>query len=223
MTTATIDFFLEIPLLSAFCLVSLFLPCNLSFNVFFPIGFSPSSWMNSRAASSFSPLYNILPSSVFLSLSLMITLKLLQNFAISFRSYLLTLSITRFLFFSPISFQCSKRWDTWQYIQLERKEFSPWQILILLSSTAVFILWQKKWTDGFDLFFFSFTGLVVFTDIPLPRKQDFCNQTAGQYSCLTMNQCYYSFQRCDGLRQCNDGTDESNCECRSHCKFYDGD
>ena len=155
MTTATIDFFLEIPLLSAFCLVSLFLPCNLSFNVFFPIGFSPSSWMNSRAASSFSPLYNILPSSVFLSLSLMITLKLLQNFAISFRSYLLTLSITRFLFFSPISFQCSKRWDTWQYIELERKEFSPWQILLLLSSTAVFILWQKKWTDGFDLFFFQ--------------------------------------------------------------------
>jgi len=57
-----------------------------------------------------------------------------------------------------------------------------------------------------------YAGLVVFSDIMLPRRLEFCNETAGFYSCLTgNNQCYHLSRKCDGIRDCADGTDESNC------------
>lgn len=59
-------------------------------------------------------------------------------------------------------------------------------------------------------YFLRYSGLVVFSDIPLPRRPDYCNETAGQYSCLTGG-CYFIDRKCDGIRDCSDGTDESNC------------
>ncbi|ODM98885.1 hypothetical protein Ocin01_07797 [Orchesella cincta] len=57
---------------------------------------------------------------------------------------------------------------------------------------------------------FEYSGLVVFSDIPLPRRDDVCNETAGWYSCLTGG-CYFIDKKCDLQRDCADGTDESNC------------
>ncbi|CAG7785575.1 unnamed protein product, partial [Allacma fusca] len=51
---------------------------------------------------------------------------------------------------------------------------------------------------------FEYTGLVVFTDILIPRKQDSCNTTAGMYPCLSSsgsgNECFRLDQKCNGFR-----------------------
>lgn len=57
---------------------------------------------------------------------------------------------------------------------------------------------------------FEYSGLVVFTDGIVPRRIEFCNLTLGFAECLN-GRCYRADKRCDGYIDCEDATDESNC------------
>lgn len=58
---------------------------------------------------------------------------------------------------------------------------------------------------------FEFAGLVVFTDGIVPRRYDNCNITTGYAECLN-GRCYRVEKKCDGYRDCEDGTDEAGCD-----------
>ncbi|EGI57831.1 PREDICTED: CD109 antigen [Acromyrmex echinatior] len=57
---------------------------------------------------------------------------------------------------------------------------------------------------------FDYIGLVVFTDAVLYRRPDLCNRTQGFGECLT-GRCYRLEKKCDGVFDCEDGTDEARC------------
>ncbi|XP_049816717.1 CD109 antigen isoform X1 [Schistocerca nitens] len=57
---------------------------------------------------------------------------------------------------------------------------------------------------------FEYAGLVVFSDVIVPRRPDNCNLTAGYAECLN-GRCYRVEKRCDGRYDCEDGTDEAGC------------
>lgn len=57
---------------------------------------------------------------------------------------------------------------------------------------------------------FEYVGLVVFTDVELPRRFNPCNASLGFGECLS-GRCYPFFKKCDGIRDCDDGTDEAGC------------
>ncbi|KAG5340833.1 CD109 protein, partial [Acromyrmex charruanus] len=57
---------------------------------------------------------------------------------------------------------------------------------------------------------FDYIGLVVFTDATLYRRPDLCNRTQGFGECLT-GRCYRLEKKCDGVFDCEDGTDEARC------------
>lgn len=57
---------------------------------------------------------------------------------------------------------------------------------------------------------FEYSGLVVFTDGQVPRRFEFCNLTMGYAECLN-GRCYRADKKCDGYMDCEDATDESNC------------
>lgn len=58
---------------------------------------------------------------------------------------------------------------------------------------------------------FEYVGLVVFTDIEVPRRYSYCNYSLGYGECLT-GTCYPLNKKCDGIRDCDDGTDEAGCK-----------
>lgn len=57
---------------------------------------------------------------------------------------------------------------------------------------------------------FEYAGLVVFTDIVLPRRYTNCEVSQGAGECLN-GKCYRLTKQCDGIMDCEDGTDELNC------------
>ena len=60
---------------------------------------------------------------------------------------------------------------------------------------------------------FGLKELLIFTDfleVPQTRFTRQCNMTAGQFPCLVKG-CYVEEQICDGIRDCDDGFDESEC------------
>lgn len=57
---------------------------------------------------------------------------------------------------------------------------------------------------------FEFVGLVVFSDIEVPKRLNFCNASQGWLECLS-GECYRIEGRCNRLLDCKDGTDESGC------------
>ncbi|XP_002065192.4 CD109 antigen [Drosophila willistoni] len=61
---------------------------------------------------------------------------------------------------------------------------------------------------------FEYSGLIVFTDGYVPRRQDTCNRTLGYGECLS-GRCYRLEKKCDGLFDCDDGTDEIGCHVRN--------
>ncbi|XP_054001189.1 CD109 antigen [Hylaeus anthracinus] len=61
---------------------------------------------------------------------------------------------------------------------------------------------------------FEYVGLVVFTDAFVYRRPDNCNQTLGYGECLS-GRCYRLDKKCDGIFDCEDGTDEAVCEHRN--------
>ena len=52
--------------------------------------------------------------------------------------------------------------------------------------------------------------LTDYVDIPKMYRAEECNSTEGFYSCIVEG-CYTEYQICDGLRDCEDGSDETNC------------
>ncbi|XP_071443388.1 CD109 antigen [Hetaerina americana] len=56
---------------------------------------------------------------------------------------------------------------------------------------------------------FEYAGLVVFSDIPIPRRPSTCNLTIYM-ECLS-GSCIRKEMKCDGKRDCEDGTDEAGC------------
>ncbi|XP_025075919.1 CD109 antigen [Pogonomyrmex barbatus] len=57
---------------------------------------------------------------------------------------------------------------------------------------------------------FDYIGLVVFTDAVIHRRYELCNRTQGFGECLS-GRCYRLEKKCDGVFDCEDGTDEARC------------
>ncbi|XP_055943633.1 CD109 antigen-like [Argiope bruennichi] len=57
---------------------------------------------------------------------------------------------------------------------------------------------------------FENSNLVVFTNLVISEMPNFCNASHDLSSCLS-GQCYPTHKRCDGVRDCDDGTDEGSC------------
>ncbi|XP_054721683.1 CD109 antigen-like [Uloborus diversus] len=57
---------------------------------------------------------------------------------------------------------------------------------------------------------FEFSNLVAFTNLVISSMPTFCNASSNLGSCLS-GQCYPAHKKCDGVRDCDDGTDEGSC------------
>ncbi|XP_035214873.1 CD109 antigen-like isoform X2 [Stegodyphus dumicola] len=57
---------------------------------------------------------------------------------------------------------------------------------------------------------FEFSNLMVFSNLVISSMPTFCNSSFDLSSCLS-GQCYPTHKKCDGIRDCDDGTDEGSC------------
>jgi CD109 antigen len=62
---------------------------------------------------------------------------------------------------------------------------------------------------------FEYVGLVVFTDAIIYRRPENCNASYGYGECLN-GRCYRLDKKCDGFADCEDLTDELNCDFHNH-------
>ncbi|CAH0713091.1 unnamed protein product, partial [Brenthis ino] len=58
---------------------------------------------------------------------------------------------------------------------------------------------------------FEYAGLIVLSDVSVWRRASACNASLGLAECLD-GACYPHDRRCDGVADCNDRTDETNCQ-----------
>ena len=58
---------------------------------------------------------------------------------------------------------------------------------------------------------FEFVGLVVFSDVEVSHRPNYCNASEGYSECLN-GRCYRSDKKCDGYFDCEDRTDEAGCK-----------
>lgn len=58
---------------------------------------------------------------------------------------------------------------------------------------------------------FEYAGLIVFSDAALPRIPNYCDITQGYMECLSGG-CYHISTKCNGQKDCHDGSDESDCK-----------
>ncbi|XP_064467422.1 CD109 antigen-like [Ornithodoros turicata] len=58
---------------------------------------------------------------------------------------------------------------------------------------------------------FQFSGLVVATNLNITSFPHMCNESQGQLACVS-GQCYPKSAKCNGYKDCDDGTDEGSCE-----------
>ncbi|XP_047030679.1 CD109 antigen [Helicoverpa zea] len=84
--------------------------------------------------------------------------------------------------------------------------------------------WRSHFGDADDLVYFpsstfgidanrtfEYAGLIVFSDVPVTRRYTTCNVSQGFGECLEGG-CFPLAKQCDGVYDCPDHTDESNCE-----------
>jgi hypothetical protein len=89
-----------------------------------------------------------------------------------------------------------------------------WMAEMGFADSRVFFPSQSYAYDALSTF--TYTGLVLFTDLPLMDSLNSsytqCNRSLGLASCLDGASCYQLRQRCDGVCQCvRDCADESHC------------
>ncbi|KAL4720243.1 hypothetical protein ACJJTC_005187 [Scirpophaga incertulas] len=67
---------------------------------------------------------------------------------------------------------------------------------------------------------FEYSGLVVFTDVSVPRRPSMCNESMGFLECMEGG-CYHREARCDGKQDCSDRTDEAHSPVRQRWLWRD--
>jgi len=99
-------------------------------------------------------------------------------------------------------------------INANTSSFQTWNSEIGFASDRLFFASQSYAYDALSTF--TYSGLTVFTDLPIYDTLSFnntkCNSSLGLLTCFDGMNCYGIAQKCDGICNCQrDCVDESNC------------